>query len=63
MENAIKEKALVNTKIAQAKHGKNVKMWYKILMKDTSIMSESQLEDHQLIFIYIKRKLGNSRML
>jgi len=47
MEIVIKEKAFANTKITEEKDGENVKVWYKILMKDTSIMSESQLKDHQ----------------
>ena len=34
------------------------KKYYDILMKDTSTMSETQLEDHQAFYKIIRHKLG-----
>ncbi|KAG5052309.1 hypothetical protein JHK87_004507 [Glycine soja] len=58
VEEATREINVLDTKLAALRKNELENEYYDILMKDTSTMSKTQLEDHQAFCKIIRRKLG-----
>jgi len=55
---AIRERNVLNARLVVLRDKELEKEYYNILMKDTSTMSKSQLQDHQTFCKIIRHKLG-----
>jgi len=58
LEEAMRERNVVDTKLVALREKELEKYYYDILMKDTSTMSETQLKDHQTFCKIIHYKPG-----